>query len=55
LLEYAALEDEVVLSAFGNKVEIWSKELYESELDVQSDELSELAKNFHQHRSNPGA
>ncbi len=54
LLEYAALEDEVVLSAFGNKVEIWSKELYESELDVQSDELSELAKNFHQHRPAPG-
>ena len=47
LMEYAGLADEVVLSAFGNKVEIWSKELYESELDVESNELSELARNFH--------
>ena len=46
-MEYAGLEDEVVLSAFGNKVEIWSKQLYESELDVESNELSELARNFH--------
>lgn len=48
LMEYANLDSEVVLSAFGNKVEIWNKELYESELDVESNELSELAMNFHE-------
>jgi MraZ protein len=54
LLEYAALEDDVVLSAFGNKVEIWSKDLYESELEVESNELSELARNFHKEKSHLG-
>ncbi len=54
LLEYAALTDDVVLSAFGNKVEIWSKDLYESELEVESNELSELARNFHKEKSNLG-
>jgi MraZ protein len=51
LMEYAGFGDEVVMSAFGNKVEIWDKALYESELDVESNELSELAKNFHQKKS----
>jgi MraZ protein len=54
LLEYAALADDVVLSAFGNKVEIWSKDLYESELEVESNELSELARNFHKEKSHLG-
>lgn len=54
LMEYAGLNDEVVLSAFGSKVEIWSKELYESELDVESNELSELARNFHQQKKSLG-
>jgi MraZ protein len=54
LLEYAQLQDEVVLSAYGNKVEIWSKELYESELDVEANELSELARNFHTQRKSLG-
>jgi MraZ protein len=54
LMEYADLADEVVLSAFGNKVEIWSKELYESELDVESIELSELARNFHAQKKTLG-
>jgi MraZ protein len=54
LMEYADLNDEVVLSANGSKVEVWSKSLYESELDVESIELSELAKNFHQHKTSIG-
>lgn len=51
LLEYADLEDEVVLSAFNNKVEIWSMKNYESELKVDSGELSSLAKFFHEQQS----
>lgn len=51
LLEYASLNDEVVLVANGNKIEIWDQHLYESELNVDSAELSELAKLFHQQKS----
>lgn len=48
LLEYAGLEADVVLNAFGSKVEIWSLANYESELDVDADEMSKLAQNFFQ-------
>ncbi len=51
LLEYAGLDNEVVLSAFNNKVEIWSLENYASELGVDATELSTLAKFFHQQQS----
>lgn len=47
LLEYAGLEDDVILMAYGNKVEIWSQANYESELNADAAEMSELAKNFH--------
>lgn len=48
LLEYAGLESDVVLNAFNNKVEIWSLDNYEKELDVSADEMSKLAQNFFQ-------
>jgi MraZ protein len=51
LLEYASLQDEVVLVANGNKIEIWDQTLYNSELNVDSAELSELAKLFHQQKN----
>jgi len=51
LLEYADLSDDVVLSANGSKVEIWSQHLYDTELSVDSDELSNLAQYFHKQRS----
>ncbi len=51
LLEYASLLDEVVLVANGNKIEIWDQHLYNSELNVDPAELSELAKLFHQQKS----
>ena len=47
LCEYAGLTDEVVLSAYGNKVEIWSRSNYDTELLVDAEELSKLAQNFH--------
>ena len=49
LLDYAELTDEVVLSAYGSKVEIWSANNYETELSVDADDLSRLAKIFHNH------
>ena len=51
LSEYANLESEVVLSAYNNKVELWSKANYESELSVESDDLSSLAQHFYAEQS----
>lgn len=51
LIEYADLNDDVVLSANGSKVEIWSQKLYDTELTVNSDELSQLAQHFHKQKS----
>lgn len=48
LLEFAELQDDVVLNAFSNKVEIWSLDSYQKELDVDADEMSKLAQNFFQ-------
>lgn len=51
LLEYAGLKSEVVLVANGNKIEIWDEDLYTSELNVDSTELSQLAQLFHKERN----
>ncbi|MBL7811484.1 MAG: division/cell wall cluster transcriptional repressor MraZ [Bacteroidetes bacterium] len=47
LLDYAEITDDVVLSANGSKVEIWSAKNYESEMAVDSAELSQLAQQFY--------
>jgi MraZ protein len=44
LLGYADVGKEMVLFAYGDKIEIWSKENYEAELAMQSEEFSELAE-----------
>ncbi len=44
LLDYAGLDKEIVLFAYGNRVEIWSKELYETTLAVEPDDFSVLAE-----------
>ncbi len=46
LVEYAGLEDEVILTAYGSKVEIWSAANFNRELEVDQDELSRLAQKF---------
>ncbi len=51
LLEYAQLESEVVLSAYNNKVELWSKSNYENELSIEADDLSSLAQHFYAQQS----
>ncbi len=46
LLDYAAIDKELVLFAFANRIEIWSKELYESALDADAEPeaFSDLAE-----------
>ena len=51
LLEYAELKSTVVLSAYNNKVELWSKVNYESELSIEADDLSSLAQHFYSQQS----
>ena len=44
LLEYAGIEKELVLFAYGNKIEIWDKETYNNELEMGDDEFADLAE-----------
>ncbi len=44
LLDYAGLEKEIVLFAFGNRIEVWSKDLYEGTMSVEPEDFSELAE-----------
>jgi len=44
LLEYAGVEAEVVLSCQFNKIELWSKEAYEAQLDNEPDNFADLAE-----------
>ena len=43
LLEYADASSEVILFAYHEQVEIWSKESYNQMLQAEPDEFSELA------------
>ncbi len=44
LLDYASLNKEIVLFAFGNRIEIWSKEQYENTMSVEPEDFSDLAE-----------
>lgn len=44
LLEYANMEKEVILFAYHEQVEIWSREAYEQMLDQEPEEFSSLAE-----------
>lgn len=43
-LEYAGIKNEVVLLAYGNKIEIWSKAAYEKMLSEEPSDFSALAE-----------
>lgn len=43
LLEYAGVEKEVILSAYSDRIEIWSKEEYDQLLDDEPMDFSDLA------------
>jgi MraZ protein len=44
LLEYAEINTNVVLFAYGNRIEIWSEEVYNQELNMSPDDFASLAE-----------
>lgn len=46
LMEYAGIDKDVVLFAYQNQIEIWSKEGYESMLDSEPDDFSAIAESI---------
>lgn len=44
LLDYAGVESEVVLSCQFNKIELWSKEAYDAQLDNEPENFAGLAE-----------
>jgi len=44
LLEYAGINKEVVLFAYANRVEIWSREDYQASLIIEEDDFAVLAE-----------
>lgn len=44
LLEYAAIEKDLILSAYNDRIEIWAKDQYDSMLDDEPDDFSDLAE-----------
>ncbi len=44
LCEHAGIDKEVMLSAFGSKIEIWSKEKYKEMISSEPDDISELGE-----------
>lgn len=44
LMEYAGISGEVVLSCVLNKIEVWAKDAYESQLDNEPENFANLAE-----------
>lgn len=44
LLEYAAIDKEVILSAYNDRIEIWAKDQYDLLMDEEPDDFSDLAE-----------
>ena len=44
LCEHAGIDKEVVLSAFGSKIEIWSKDKYKEMIANEPDDISDLGE-----------
>lgn len=44
LMEYASITKEVILFAYANRIEIWSKELYEREINSEAESFADLAE-----------
>jgi MraZ protein len=44
LLEYAAIDKDVILSAYNDRIEIWATEKYDQVIDAEPDDFSELAE-----------
>ena len=52
LCEYAEIKNEAIFYAYGNRIEIWSKHLYENMMDVDADDFADLAEDV---MGNPNA
>lgn len=44
LLEYASIDKDVILSAYNDRIEIWAKSEYDSLLQDEPDDFSDLAE-----------
>ncbi len=44
LLDYAGVKKDLVLFAYGNKIEIWDKSAYDAELDMSDNDFAGLAE-----------
>jgi len=44
LLEYAGIEKQVILSAYGDRIEIWAQQEYEDLLEEEPADFSDLAE-----------
>ncbi len=44
LIDYAGIEKEIVLFAYGQRIEIWAKSVYEEMMDSEPDDFASLAE-----------
>jgi MraZ protein len=44
LLDYAGIDKDLILNAFSNRIEVWSKTVYEALLDQEPPDFSDLAE-----------
>lgn len=44
LIDYAQIDGDAVFYAYGNKIEIWSKKLYDEMMQIDADDFSDLAE-----------
>ncbi|MFT7590474.1 MAG: MraZ protein [bacterium] len=44
LCTYAEIESEVVFYAYENKIEIWSKKVYDEQMEIDPDDYADLAE-----------
>ena len=44
MLDYAGVKKTLILFAYGNKIEIWDKAVYDAELDMSDDDFAGLAE-----------
>jgi len=44
LMEYASLKDDAIINAYGKKIEIWDKAIYETALATDADDFADMAQ-----------
>lgn len=54
LLDYARIGDRAILFAYANRIEIWSPELYETQLGDEPEDFAELAETIMGNAGWPG-